>query len=324
MVRHLTDDEWVAAWWASGCSPAAMSRQTGMIERGIYSRRQRLLNEGYDLVSSRSQQAESRRKWTYPAAIDLDLKDATVLVCGDLHVWPGQAPRIWEAFCAVSDRIRPDITILNGDLIDGARISRHPRLRNQNAPRVVEEMDALRSWIDMLPAAGSKFWTIGNHDSRVDSYLANMAPEIDDFAGGLSDRFSEFQMAYSVMVNGLCEVRHNFRSGIHAAYNNAMNAGISIVTSHTHQLKSVPVDDRRGRRYGVEVGLMNDPDGPQFEYSLGMPRRWASGFALLTFDEEGELMPPELCEMIRGKPIFRNRDVLAPRLRVQAGRGEIV
>jgi hypothetical protein len=38
-------------------------------------------------------------------------------------------------------------------------------------------------------------------------------------------------------------------------------------------------------------------DGPQFDYRLGTPSDWRSGWCVLTF-REGVLMPPEFCTVI--------------------------
>jgi hypothetical protein len=56
--------------------------------------------------------------------------------------------------------------------------------------------------------------------------------------------------------------------------------------------------------------MMNDPFGPQFEYAEGSPSRAQQGFVVINFDEDGRMMPPELCEMIGGRPVFRGHYVL--------------
>jgi hypothetical protein len=149
---------------------------------------------------------------------------------------------------------------------------------------------------------------MGNHDQRVDNYLANSAPELEDYAGKLSDRFPEWNFCYATVINGV-EVRHRFRGGIHTAWNNALHSGISMVTSHTHQLQITAVRNRLGSHYGIECGMLNDPYGPQFEYAEGAPTRACGGFVLLSFDEDFNLLPPELAEMIRGRPTFRGKYV---------------
>ena len=95
-----------------------------------------------------------------------------------------------------------------------------------------------------------------------------------------------------------------------------------MVTHHTHQQQVKPVDDRRGRRYGIEPGCLMDPWMPSMEYGEGMPNRHSPGFAVLTFDEDERLLPPELCEHSQGRMYFRGKIVAGekPRYRIKAGR----
>ena len=259
--------------------------------------------------------------WVTPRQREIDITDGTMLIGSDAHIWPGEPSLAWQAFVAVAHAIKPTWIVANGDMIDGARISRHPRTRGQHTPTLGEEISAVKTAFDMLPKA-ERHWLQGNHDERVDKYLASNAPELDDFAGTLWDRFPEWPVSWALVVNNSVEIRHRFRGGIHAAYNNALVSGRTCVTGHTHQLISRPVDDRNGRRWGVELGTLADPLHPCFEYAEGAPSRVCPGFAVLTF-REGELLPPELCELGNGRMWFRNEPVAGekPRVRVKAGRG---
>ncbi|MDR3736084.1 MAG: metallophosphoesterase [Acidobacteriaceae bacterium] len=266
-----------------------------------------------------------RHEWTYPEHIHLDLKSCTVLVGGDSHFWPGQTSLVYDAFVDVAKYIKPQAIIMNGDLIDGTRVSRHGRLRNQAAPRVKDELDEAKRQLGRLPIVKHRIITLGNHDQRLDHYLANMAPEADDCAAGLADWFHGWDLGYAVMINqapGIipCEVRHYYRMGIHARWNNAVYSGIHIVTNHTHGLGVTPFNNRMGRIYGVEPGMLNWNDAVQFEYHQGMQSRAHAGFAVLTFDEKGNLLPPEIAEFVHGKLMFRGMSwgFGKPRTRVAA------
>jgi len=245
-------------------------------------------------------------EWTYPKIIQVDMAGKTALIGGDAHIWPGPVSTMWKAFCAVAKKVRPECIVLNGDMLDGARVSRHAGVLGSKAPKVSAEIDACHTWLKMLPLTKHTHWTIGNHDMRVDNYLANNAPELEDYAGRLRDRFPNWQFSYSVMLNDV-EVRHRFRGGIHATWNNALHAGLTIVTNHTHQLQVYAVRNRNGSHWGIETGMLGDPQSPAFEYTEGAPSRAVEGFVLLTFDDEGHLLPPEFCEMIRGRPVFRGQ-----------------
>jgi hypothetical protein len=88
-------------------------------------------------------------------------------------------------------------------------------------------------------------------------------------------------------------VKHRFRAGVHAPWNNTVNSGKSIVTGHIHSAKVTPMTDYNGTRYGVDTGVMADTYGRQFAYLEDNPRNWVSGFGVLTFSD-GKLLFPEL------------------------------
>ena len=242
--------------------------------------------------------------WTYERLKFIDEPSSVWIIGSDLHVWTGEPTLIFKAFCKLARKLKVTGIIMNGDVIDGARISRHGSTVGSQRPRIDQEIETAQQWFRKLPLAKYRLWTMGNHDLRLDNYLANQASELEEYAGRLHTRFPEWEFAYAFSVNGT-EVRHRFRSGIHAGWNNALHSGINVITGHTHQLQLTAMRDRRGTRWGVETGTMADPQGPQFEYAEGAPSRAQMGFVVITFDEEGEMLPPELCEMVRGRPVFR-------------------
>ena len=248
------------------------------------------------------------RKWAVPQVYIPEKPVRKVLVGGDAHLWPGEPPLMWKAFAKVAKKIRPDAIVLNGDILDGARVSRHGRYLGSQAPTVGEELEMVKRCIKMLPTVSEQIWTMGNHDIRFDNYLANNAGELDEYVGSLADRFPQWHFAWATVINEV-EIRHRFRGGIHTAWNNALHSGINIVTNHTHQLQITAVRNRRGSHYGVETGMLGDPNSPAFEYTEGVVSRAMPGFVLLSFDEDGNMMPPELAEMIRGRPVFRGEYV---------------
>lgn len=292
-----------------GGNAAALARSIGVPASTLKSQIDVARQKFPDLAKFEPGQNYKRlHAWTLPQTLAYEVKDGCVLVGGDLHIWPGEKPLMWKAFCAVAHKLKPKAIVLNGDLLDGARVSRHGSVLGASAPKIDEEIDALHDCLAMLPKTSIRVWPIGNHDMRVNNYLANAAPEMDVYAGRLEDRFPQWEFCYAATF-GSVEVRHRFRGGIHAAWNNALHAGISTVTGHTHQLQITAVRNRNGTHWGVEAGMLGDPRSRAFEYHEGQPSRAHEGFVVLTFDEDGALMPPEFCEMVRGRPVFRGKPV---------------
>jgi hypothetical protein len=249
-------------------------------------------------------------EWLYPQVLTEEVTDGCVLVGGDAHIWPGVNTLMMKAFIKIAKLVKPCIICLNGDIIDGARVSRHGATLGSAAPKVSAEIDAAKAWMDQLPKTERRIFTIGNHDMRVDNYLANQASELEDYAGRLADRFPLWEFCYSFQINDDVEIRHRFRAGIHAAYNNAQVSGWTTVTNHTHAQQCTAVRNRRGSHWGVETGMLGDPNHKAFQYGEGATSRAHPGFALLSFDENGYLMPPEFCQMVNGRPVFRGKYVL--------------
>lgn len=246
-------------------------------------------------------------RWTYPRLVFKEVPNTSWVIGSDIHIWDGDPPLIYKAFVKVCKIVKPDGIILNGDVIDGARVSRHPSVRGSRAPKIEKEIETAKKWLKMLPKTKHRLWTMGNHDVRIDNYIAANASELDGYIMSLQEQFPDWEIAWAFELNNTVEIRHRFRGGIHAGWNNALHGGISMVTGHTHQLQMTAMRDRNGSRWGIETGTLADPFGPQFQYAEGSPSRSQMGFVVISFDEDGNLMPPELCEMIRGRPVFRGQ-----------------
>ncbi len=280
------------------------------IPRPTFVNRLARANERFPDYNPEKTHPQSVMRWTYPAMKHIDAPATTWIIGSDFHVWDTEPSLVYKAFIKLAKELKVHGIIMNGDVIDGARISRHGLNRGTAAPKISKEIAAAVKLLKMLPNAQQKLWTMGNHDIRLDNYITSQAKEIEDLASTLPSTFPNWEFAYAFTINEHTEVRHRFRGGIHGGYNNALHSGINVITGHTHQLQVTAVRDRRGSRWGVETGTLADPKGPQFEYTEGAPTRAQMGFAVVSFDADGYMLPPELCEIIRGRPVFRGRYVM--------------
>lgn len=317
----LSDEEFIKAWQTCGGSPRQMADITGLDERSIYKRRKSLANRGVILQSNpRTSNAGSYGTWSkddvgraYRKQLNHLIDTGPVIVFSDAHWWPDQ-----ETTCAnhalheLIRELKPVAIVANGDIFDGARISRHAPLGWAELPTVKQELEICNERLAdiemILPPGCEKFWNIGNHDARFDRALVVNASEYDGIVERLEDKFDRWEMAWSLMVNDTVIIKHRYHNGIHAAYNNALKSGKSVVTGHLHRLAVTPWADYNGRRWGVDTGTLANPHGPQFDYAENNPSPHTSGFAILTF-KDGMLLPPELCEVIDNKAYFRGQCV---------------
>jgi UDP-2,3-diacylglucosamine pyrophosphatase LpxH len=269
----------------------------GTTERNVYGRRERLERSGYLIT------APTQYRTTAPGRCNLDLKNGSVLIGSDFHIWPGEPSTCLRAFKKFCNDLKPSAVILNGDVMDFPRISRHPQ-NWESAPDPQEEIEAAQDHLNDIVQAckrgTQKIWTLGNHDARWESTFANMVPQMRGVKGvHLSDHFAVWQKAMSCFINegvlgGATMVKHRWKSGQGATRANALNAGVSMVTGHLHSQNVRPLSDYNLHdRYGVDTGCVADKDHKAFGYTEDSALDWRSGFALLTY-RDGRLMYPEL------------------------------
>ena len=325
----ITDQQFIALWKQTGGRGKLVAEAMGVALRNVYERRANIEDRYKTTLPSAGDSGKKGRGDAggtpndYLQRVEIGGFTGTAVVFSDCHYWPGQGPSVaHKALVEVVKELRPKLVVGNGDLFDGARLSRFPRNGWEYQPKVSEELEEARERLDEVRHAyrGARFIrTIGNHCIRFDRYLAMHASEMEMISGArLADHLPAWHECVSLFVNSHTMIKHRFHGGIHAAYNNTLRAGTNIVTGHTHHLEVKPWSDYRGRRYGVQTGAIAEVNAPQFGYTEDNPTPWCSGFAVLTFDSTGRLMYPELVEVIEGVAYFRGQKVAGKRLKVAA------
>ena len=304
MATKISDEDFIATWRRLQ-SATDMAKDTGLTVRAINVRR-RSIEKNYGIILNAASPRSPDFNITLPAngvRVNVEIDNGTIMVASDCHYWPGIISTAHRAFVLFAKELKSEMIVMNGDVFDGASISRHPPSGMWEAtPTVKQELEACQERLSEIEAASlnSKLhWTWGNHDQRFNARLA--AQVGDGFKGivgmNLTDHFPRWRFSTSIMVNGSCMIKHRYHNGIHAIYNNTLKSGASIVTGHLHSLKVTPWTDYTGTRYGVDTGSLADVNGQQFSYSEDNPKNHRSGFAVLTF-YKGKLLPPELCEVL--------------------------
>lgn len=302
-----TDEEFISLFCRLGATKAA--QHLGISERKIYARRRR--------IEARLQYRIDPPTTIGTAPLNhsprarLDVEDGVVLVASDCHYWPGPSSPGHRAFVQACKMFRPSLraVVLNGDVYDGAAISRHPPINYSEQPSVKEEIEACQERLgEIEEAAGKvpKYWTLGNHDARFEARLAQVASEYKGVLPGLKDHFPLWEPCWSLWINNSVVIKHRWKGGIHAGWNN-LTSGKHMVTGHTHQLAVNVLTNYAGTFFGVQTGTLADTFGPQFDYVEDNPRNWRVGFAVLTF-KGGRLLWPELAHVISPDEVeFRGR-----------------
>lgn len=300
VTPRIPDAEFVRQFEELGAAGVASRYKMNL--RGVYQRRERLETKLGRQITGPEHHLRTRQNIIHAERATLNISDGVVLVGSDLHAWPGEPSTAFRAFVKFIRKMRPASVIMNGDVIDGARISRHPPIGWEKLPTLVEEIEAAQTLLHEVTMAAPKqarlLWPLGNHDARFSTRLATVAPEYAKIHGvRLQDHFGErWEPCWSVFINPEDEpvvVKHRHKNGIHDTHNSTMWAGTHIVTGHTHALKVTPLSDYRGTRFGVNTGCLATVGGPQFKYLEDNPVNWRSGFVILTF-KAGRLLWPEI------------------------------
>src|ERR1035437_794479 len=296
--------------------PSECSKQLGINVRTVHARRKRL--ERLNDIAIQSPIAAGGILaelfcGRYAKRFPITIKNGIVMVGSDQHYTPGIIHTAHRGFVHLARELKPYALIGNGDALDGVGISRHPLRGWEKHISVKDQLECvderLTEWEDACKAA-LLIWDVGNHDMRFDARLAQNNREFDGVKGmTLSDHFPRWKFAVSTWINNEIVVKHRFKGGIHAAHNNTLNAGRTMITGHLHSLKVTPFDDYNGTRWGVDTGTMADPYGEHADYTEDAPLNHRQGFIVLTF-WNGKLLWPEIVRVLNEKHIdFRGKNI---------------
>lgn len=301
MPNPIVSDKEFIEIWNKLKSPKKVALEIDTDIRNVHRRRKRL-EELHGVSLETSVQGPLIKTPDNPARKQLGIENGIVIVFSDAHFWPGIHTTAFKGLIWAIKEFQPKAIIANGDVFDGASISRYPRIGWDSTPSVIQELKACEIALGEIEDTAKKarsntqlIWTLGNHDARFENRLAANAPQYEFVKGfTLKDHFPTWHPCWSCWPTESVAVKHRWKGGVHATHNNTVNAGVSVVTGHLHSLKVTPFSDYNGNRFGVDTGTLAEPNGPQFEnYLEDSPTNWRSGFAVLTF-HNGRLMWPEL------------------------------
>ena len=298
-LKDISDEEFAVAFEQKG--PKLLSTELNIDVRQIYKKR-RTLEKRLQVKLTPPSKEYFIQPTPIRGRLDFKCKDGTIFIGSDAHYWPNYVSTAHRAFVQLIHEMKPKAVILNGDVLDGATISRHASIGWEHKPRLIDEIEACKDRLAEIEAEmpnGNLFWTLGNHDARFETRLANIAPEYAKVEGvHLKDHFPYWQPGWSVWINDNIIVKHRYKGGIHATHNNTVTSGKTIITGHLHSAKVTPFTDYNGTRWGVDCGTLADVYGLQFsDYMEDNPRNWRSGFCVLTI-KDGNLLPPEIAYVL--------------------------
>lgn len=313
MKKGITDQEFIKIWQKYK-SPTKVSDYLGVTIRNVYQRRSDIQKRYDILLPAIAPNATYVQIKDYVSRATADLSDGVIMVASDCHYFPDVVSPAHKAFVKLIKQIKPAMVVMNGDVFDGATVSRYPRVNwgVKKPPTVKQELEAVSDRLHEIEKASGNaklIWTLGNHDQRFESRLVSAAPEYEGVAGfSLKEHFPRWNHCMSLMVNENLMIKHRFRSSVHSTYLNTLHSGVSFINGHLHRLQASIYSDYRGTRWGVDTGTLADIDGEHMGYGEDDPKNHCSGFAVLTI-VNGQLIQPELCAVLNNVAYFRGKAV---------------
>ena len=311
MVARKVQDEALVEAMRTTNSPTALAKQFGMTVRAMQTRMRSIG------VPPLPHAALARKQVATVAhesigRLKMDMQDGRIVVFSDAHFQPGCISTANRALLKLLPKLKPGAVVCNGDAFDGAGISRWPKMFGSEPPTPAAELRAVDERMDEIADAAKgarRIWTLGNHDIRLHSYIQSAAPALADMDSmDLRRLFPRWDFAWSLWVNDNTIIKHRFRGGMYAPANNVKNSlGHSFITGHLHSLKVMPLSSYADKPtvYGVDTGMLAEPEWEAFSYREDSPADWRSGFVVMTW-RDGRLLWPEVVSVLsEGKVEFR-------------------
>ena len=315
-------------------SPQAVADFLNVSVRYVYRRRKDLAAKGiilettnisgntvkFDKDGLKKKLEERIKQAEHNVRRGIAMEKGRVIVFSDAHIIPDYNTTASRALIECIKEFKPEVIVCNGDAFDGQRLSRFPRVGFDQTFTVKQELDACVEYLTKVENASTfksnLIWTLGNHDSRFESMLANSSAHNYEGIKGftLKDHFPLWQSCWSFWINNDTQIKHRHRGGYNAGRANVQASSVHTVTGHTHVLTVHPFTTLNpafamGTIYGVQTGCLANPYGQQFSYMEDSARDHRSGFAMLTY-ERGQLLPPELIQVWdeqNGEVTFRGK-----------------
>lgn len=311
MPTFVSDEEFLLVW-KKHKNAAEVANSLGLNLRTVQRRRKSLEGRYGEVLKGSHHNSPTFTMREHSPRVDCEMSNGVILVASDAHYWPGVESTAHKAFVKAIKELKPSIIVMNGDLFDGSSISRFPKQGWGSSPNVKQELEAVSVRLDEIEAVAGNaklWWTMGNHDMRFESRLAQNVPEFEGVAGfTLKDHFPRWNMCMSLFVNKNLMIKHRFRNGVHATWNNTLYSGVSICTGHLHRLQATLFTDYHGTRWGIDTGTLAEVDGDHMHYGEDNPTNHCSGFSVLTIVDK-KLIYPEFCSVHDEKAFFRGKQI---------------
>lgn len=240
-----------------------------------------------------------------------------ILVVPDMH-HPYADARVWGVILEVARRVKPAGCVIIGDFADFYSVSSHAK-DPKRAADFESEVEATKSELSRLDRAlGSRAWKHycgGNHEDRLDRYIAAFAPKLHSYVStqellGLEARGWGWTPHGDWFTAGKCNFTHDVgRSGVNTARQSLVDFGGNIVVGHSHRGGVAYQGTVRGEsHFALNVGWGGDYRAIDYVHRARALRDWQHGFGLVSLDARGFAWA-EFVPIISGRCVVNGRQI---------------
>lgn len=205
---------------------------------------------------------------------------------------PYHDKKAFDLVLKVGKELKVDKVVIGGDFIDNYSVSSHDK-RPDRALKLQMEVEETIKELNRVKAIGAKenVFIGGNHESRLERYLMQKAPELFDFVSTekilklkeLGFQYVPYKQVYKI---GKLAITHDLGKAGRTAHLKALDDyQNNIVIFHTHRLGYAIEGDVDGNKHvGTMLGWLGDFDAVDYKLKAMANREWAHGFGIAYHD----------------------------------------
>jgi predicted phosphodiesterase len=219
-----------------------------------------------------------------------------ILFVGDVHA-PFENKDALELVLTVAKEWKPDHLACLGDLLDAYSVSSHSKdpARKTSLASEIEYGKGILDRLDDLAVPGRKLFTEGNHETRLQRYIADKAPQFEGLISipqvlGLKARGWEFTPYRQYATLGKLTLTHDVGyAGRYAPHRTLDALQSSVVFGHTHRLGLLVESNLKGEsKVAASFGWLGDLDAVDYMHKGKVTRDWSLGFGIGYLDTDTE------------------------------------
>ena len=216
------------------------------------------------------------------------------LVVGDAH-HPYVDPVAWGLMLKVARAVQVYGIVVMGDFVDCYEVSTHERSPERKLS-FRQEIRSANKALDQLDALGAvdKPFLFGNHEYRVDRYLANEASALKGLVT-MSSLLKLKQRGWkpvpyrqSVRIGAMNFTHETGSAGVRAHLDAQAAFEGNVVIGHTHGMRMSYRGNAKGEKHvGVSIGWLGDASKCDYMHKIQADKAWTTGFGLGYLEADG-------------------------------------